>query len=209
MFQEELLIYHLAIAGIIKNNKDKYMQNKKEITRIYNVAKNNKNATPIKTDVEIIENAVIEQVIMYVRGYHNLERDKGLGSEHIKLHLEKESKGEISLEELLKLGQSIRNYIKIFNKPFIDNNGAKIYEWENNKNVRFRAIVDKQKGGPQLPLSPSTEQIITFYSDRNLKRMIFKNKEVEEYYKKLHKTKAHKQDKSNNKVRTNSWNYKK
>lgn len=51
--------------------------------------------------------------------------------------------------------------LKIFNKPFIDNNGAKIYEWENNKNIRFRVIVDKLKReGLDVPLSPFDWQII-------------------------------------------------
>ncbi|PAF42178.1 hypothetical protein [Helicobacter sp. 11S03491-1] len=162
------------------------MENKKEITGIYNTTFNEKKATPITTqsDLEIIENAIIEEVVMYVKGYHNPYRDKGLGAEHIKLHLEKDSKGYITLEELLNLGKSIRKYTKLFQEPFIDSKGAKIYEWENDKRVRFRAIVDKQKGGPQLPLSPSDDVIITFYSDRNLnERMEFKNPSVNDYYK--------------------------
>lgn len=36
-----------------------------------------------------------------------------------------------------------------------DEKSAKIYEWENDKKVRFRAIINKQKEGPQLPLNLS------------------------------------------------------
>ncbi|PAF46463.1 hypothetical protein BKH41_09120 [Helicobacter sp. 12S02232-10] len=156
---------------------------KKEQTGIYNVTFNEKKATPIQTDVELIENAIIESVVMYIKGYHNPERDRGLGAEHIKLHLDPESKGYIAIEELLNLGKSIREYTKLFKKPFIDKRGAKVYEWENQENVRFRVIVDKQRGGPQLPLSPSDNQIISFYSDRNLNEaMQFKNPLVTKHY---------------------------
>lgn len=97
---------------------------------IYNVTFNNKNATPIKTDLEIIEDAIIAEIAMYVRGYHN------------------------------------------------PHNG-----------VRFRAVVAEIGGGTNLPShTNSNEQIITFYSDRNLKqykgydRMKFQNPQVENYY---------------------------
>ena len=155
----------------------------------------------IEAELEFIENAVIDYIkdysFYYVKGYHNPDRDKGLGAEHIKLHLEPNSDEQITLEELLNLGNSIRTYLQIFNEPFMEENkNAKIYEWENDKGVRFRAITDKighkhlenitkayQEGGPQLPLSPLDEQIITFYSDRNLnEKMEFKNPKVREYY---------------------------
>ena len=74
------------------------------------------------------------------------------------------------------------------NEPFIDiegNKSAKLFEWENDKGIRFRVATDKIKGeGLIPPLSPFDEVIITFYSDRNLKeRMEFKNPLVKEYYK--------------------------
>ncbi|QOR03630.1 hypothetical protein [Campylobacter cuniculorum] len=97
----------------------------------------------------------------------------------------------------MNLENSIRAYLKIFKEPFIDERNGKIFEWENNENVRFRAVADKiannysekitefhQRGGSQPPLSPFDEVIITFYSDINLKeRMEFKNPLVKEYYK--------------------------
>ncbi|EOJ2722873.1 hypothetical protein ACM088_001442 [Campylobacter upsaliensis] len=161
----------------------------KEKRGIYNVSFNEKNSTPINAELEAIENAIIDYVVHYVKGWHNERRDKGRGAEHIKLHLEKGSEGEITLEELLNLGNSIREYLKIFKEPYKDSNDARVYEWENNESVRFRIVTDtnykliKGEGHSNTPLSPSDEQIITFYSDRNLnKQMEFKNPKVAKYY---------------------------
>ncbi|EAL3898093.1 hypothetical protein A0Z66_06830 [Campylobacter lari] len=156
----------------------------KEKRGIYNVSFNDKNSTPINTELEIIEEAIIDYVVHYVKGWHNTKRDKGRGAEHIKLHLAKESEGEIKIEELLNLGNFIREYLKVFKEPFDDGRGGKVYEWENKEGIRFRVATDKIKGeGLIPPLSPSDEIIITFYSDRNLnKRMEFKNPKVKAYY---------------------------
>ncbi|EGS7062468.1 hypothetical protein ACR3T4_001007 [Campylobacter upsaliensis] len=161
----------------------------KEKRGIYNVSFNEKNSTPINAELEAIENAIIDYVVHYVKGWHNERRDKGRGAEHIKLHLEKGSEGEITLEELLNLGNSIREYLKIFKEPYKDSNDARVYEWENNESVRFRIVTDtnykliKGEGHSNTPLSPSDEIIITFYSDRNLnKQMEFKNPKVAKYY---------------------------
>ncbi|MCR2066535.1 hypothetical protein [Campylobacter helveticus] len=162
---------------------------KKEKRNIYNVSFNEKNSTPINAELEAIENIIIDYVVHYIKGWHNERRDKGRGAEHIRLHLEKGSEGEISLEELLNLGNSIREYLKIFKEPYKDSNDARVYEWENNESVRFRIVTDtnykliKGEGHSNTPLSPSDEIIITFYSDRNLnKQMEFKNPKVREYY---------------------------
>ena len=52
----------------------------KEKLGIYNVTFNGKKATPVKlnSDIDMVENAVINTVIMYVKGWHNEKRDKGL-----------------------------------------------------------------------------------------------------------------------------------
>ncbi|EKM1540833.1 hypothetical protein PT805_001090 [Campylobacter upsaliensis] len=157
---------------------------KKEKRNIYNVSFNEKNSTPINAELEAIENIIIDYVVHYIKGWHNERRDKGRGAEHIKLHLEKGSEGEINLEELLNLGNSIREYLKLFKEPFDDGRGGKVFEWENDEGVRFRIATDKIKGeGLIPPLSPSDEIIITFYSDRNLnEKMEFKNPKVREYY---------------------------
>ncbi|EGP2391587.1 hypothetical protein I7W50_01635 [Campylobacter jejuni] len=164
--------------------KNRTQKLKQEIRGIYNVSFNNKNSTLINTDLELIENAVIDYIIHYIKGFHNIKRDKGKGAKHIKFHLEKGSEGEITLDELLNLGNSIREYLKVFKEPFDDGRGGKVYEWQNNNRVRFRIATDKIKGeGLIPPLSPSDEAIITFYSDRNLnKAMEFKNPKVKEYY---------------------------
>ncbi|MCR2060321.1 hypothetical protein [Campylobacter helveticus] len=169
--------------------KDKTNQSRtrlKEIRNIYNVSFNEKNSTPINAELEAIENIIIDYVVHYIKGWHNERRDKGRGAEHIKLHLEKGSEGEITLEELLNLGNSIREYLKLFKEPYLEdlNKDGKVFEWENDEGVRFRIATDKIKGeGLIPPLSPSDEIIITFYSDRNLnEKMEFKNPKVKEYY---------------------------
>ncbi|MCR2060790.1 hypothetical protein [Campylobacter helveticus] len=179
------------MKDLYKSFKDKIdtaRKNRQEKRGIYNVSFNEKDSTPINAELEAIENIIIDYVVHYIKGWHNERRDKGLGAEHIKLHLEKGSEGEISLEELLNLGNSIREYLKLFKEPFVDiegNKTAKLFEWENDEGVRFRIATDKIKGEglPKTPLSPSDEIIITFYSDRNLnEKMEFKNPKVREYY---------------------------
>ena len=170
----------------------------KEQRGIHDVTFGDKKATLIFKDIEAIEDAVIEYIAMYVKGYHSAQRDKGFGAEHIKLHLEKGSEGEISLEELLNIGNSLRTYLNTFKEPFIDDKGAKIYEWENVKGVRFRVVAATKKadmspcdnctathtltnqGTNTTSIAPT---IITFYSDRNLnKQMEFKNPKVAQHY---------------------------
>ena len=160
--------------------------NHKEKRGIYNVSFNEKKATPINSELEAIENAIIEYVIHYVKGWHNIKRDKGRGAEHIKLHLQQGSEGEITIEELLNLGKSIREYLKIFKEPFLEdeNKSGRVYEWQDKNGIRFRVATDiNREEGLIPPLSPSDEIIISFYSDRNLnQKMQFKNPKVEAYY---------------------------
>ena len=159
----------------------------KEQRGIHDVTFGDKKATLIFKDIEAIEDAVIEYIAMYVKGYHSTRKDRGFGAEHIKLHLEKGSEGEISLEELLNIGNSLRTYLNTFKEPFIDDKGAKIYEWENTEKVRFRIIADtirkNREEGDNCHSSLSADVIITFYSDRNLnKKMEFKNPKVAQHY---------------------------
>lgn len=162
----------------------------KEKRGILDVTFGDRKATLIYKDVEAIEDAVIEYLAMYVKGYHSNRNDRGFGAEHIKLHLEKGSEGEISIEELVNVGNSLREYLKNFKEPFIDEKSAKIYEWENKEKIRFRVIADtirkSKREGDNCHSTPFTNAIITFYSDRNLsQRMEFKNPKVKEYYKHL------------------------
>ena len=142
----------------------------KEMRGVYNVTFNDKKATYIKTDLKNVDSAI---------RYANSSRDKG--AKHIKIrHLTDKTKpGYITNEELVNLGNSLREYVKINKEPFIDSNGARIYEWENSDGVRFRAVVDSSRRDEttsELPQPTATDDIITFYSDRNLNEpMNFKN----------------------------------
>ena len=165
--------------------------NNKEQRGIYNVTFNAKKATALRTDLETIEYGLAkylnEKSILFSKGYHNIRTDSGFGAEHIKLHLDKESEGAISISELLNLGKYIREYLAIFKEPFIEKEGGrKIYEWQNDEDVRFRVVVDKIRGeGLDVPLSSSKDVIITYYSDRNAtNKMLYKNPKVQDYYAK-------------------------
>ncbi len=106
--------------------------NKREKRGIYNVTFNEKNATSLnlefEKDIRAVENATIREVVMYVKGYHNVRRDKGIGAKHIKIHLGEGKEGEIKLEELLNLGHALREYLRVFKIPFDDGRGGKVYE---------------------------------------------------------------------------------
>ena len=164
---------------------------KQEKRGIYNVTYNGKNSTQIKQDLDNINDA-----IKYERG------NIGKGAKHISIrHLDDENKaGFVTKEELLNLGENVRNFIKEHKEPFVNKKNARIYEWEDDKGVRFKLVVSNKNGeGRGLPLgksqdvssitndlrpatkkglspSGSLDDIITFYSDRNLKeRMKFEN----------------------------------
>lgn len=166
------------------------MKSKKEKRGIYNTTFNDKKATLInlKSDIELVEDAIINEVVMYVKGWHNIRRDKGIGARHIKAHLEKDSEGYITIDELLNLGNSMREYLKIFKEPYLEDKDktGRVFEWQNKEMVRFRVAIDDREEGLIPPLSLSNKVIISFYSDRNLnEKMIFKNPKVEEYYSNL------------------------
>ena len=148
---------------------------------IYNVAYNGKNATLIKQDLESVESA-----ILFEKGRENPKTNKGFGAKHILKHTkDTNAQGYITDLELVNLGKSIREYLAKHKEPFIDTNGARLYEWENKEGVRFRAVVGDIGKDPSTTegakaLSLPNERIITFYSDRNLKdKMQFKNPELE------------------------------
>ena len=135
---------------------------------LYNVAYNGKNAVLIKKDLEAVDEA-----ILFEKG------TKRKGGKHIRLaHSQEPSQdGYVTKQEVVNLGANIREYLKDY-EPFIDTNGARLYEWEK-EGVRFRVVVnDLQASGGNSRLPSASEEIITFYSDRNLKeKMRFKNKQ--------------------------------
>ena len=138
----------------------------KEKRGIYNVTYNDKSATLVRRDLEKIDDA-----LMFEKGSNK----KG-GAIHIKKHLEPEAQGAITQSELLNIGKNIREYLQKFKEPFIDEHGGRIYEWGNKEGVKFRVVVYEKTDG----ISAShPETIISFYSNRNLKKpMEFRNPEV-------------------------------
>ena len=165
----------------------------KEKRGIYNVTYNSKAATPIKQDLNSVEDA-----LRYAKG------DKNKGADHIRIrHLkDKNAEGYVSQSELLNMGENMRKYLDKYKEPFIDQNGLKIYEWQDKDGVRFRAVIAPKKGSPTTQTITSTlngsdeaakkglnpnsslysnDDIITFYSDRNLKKpMEFKTPALRE-----------------------------
>ena len=172
---ENIIPQNIAVGKLAKQEK----------RSIYNVTYNGKFSTPVYKDVD--------NAIKYAKG------DKSKGAKHIEIrHLNDDTKeGYVTKQELLKLGDNIRAYIKEHKEPFIDKKGGHIYEWEDKDGVRFRAVIGQTKRESddrsitstlkstdeatkkgQSPNSSlySSETIITFYSDRNLKEpMKFEN----------------------------------
>ena len=160
------------------------LKSQKELRGIYNVTYNGKMATMIKTDLDSIK----EGIIRYARG------NKEKGAKHIiKVHSDSNQMGYVTPQEIINMGKNIREYIKEYKEPFIDRNGARIYEWFNSKGDRFRIVVNNENinsiGVGTNPHITSTyainDEIITFYSDRNLKlgkTFEFKNQAVKQAY---------------------------
>ncbi|MCR2103375.1 hypothetical protein CUPS4256_09015, partial [Campylobacter upsaliensis] len=156
---------------IVQNERGRKIQAKvmlkeleKEQKGLYNVAYNGKNASLIKQDLASVENA-----IALMQG----TRYKGAKHERIKHLTDPSKEGYVTDLEFVNLGKSIREFLKHY-EPFIDTNGARLYEWEK-EGVRFRVVVNDIADMDSNPTT-ATEEIITFYSDRNLKEaMNFKN----------------------------------
>jgi len=143
----------------------------KEKIGIYNVTYNGKFSTPVYKDLEDVEGAV-----RYAIG------NKNKGAKHIEIkHLEDTTKeGYVTKQELLNMGENMRKFIKEYKEPFINDRKARLYEWEDDKGVRFRLVVGNETAGTpytdELPQPAVSNDIITFYSDRNLKEpMKFEN----------------------------------
>ena len=144
-------------------SKNIHKQIHKEQRGIYNVTYNGKNATTIRKDL-----ASFDSAIAYTQG------NRFRGGKHIRLRHSTDStqQGYITPDEVANLGTNIRAYINKHGDPHIDKNGSRIYEWNNDKGVKFRAVVNDIKEASRtdsLPASAS-EEIITFYSDRNLQK---------------------------------------
>ena len=142
------------------------------------MAYNGKNATRVLKDLEAVDEA-----ILFEKG------NRYKGAKHIRIkHLRDANKeGYVKPIEVANLGKDLRNFLKDY-EPFeeVQKSGqkARIYEWENTEGVRFRLVVNDIADMDSNPTT-ATQEIITFYSDRNLKeRMQFKNPKVQEAYEK-------------------------
>ena len=171
-------VFSKAIESIIKSfSKPAQKQIHKEQRGIYNVTYNGKIATYIKTDLDSIDNA-----IAYTKG----NRNKGGRHIHLQHSLDSKQIGYVTPDEMVNLGKNIRSYINKYGDPHIDKNGSRIYEWSNDKGEKFRAVVNdtpKNASGYNSHLPAASEEIITFYSDRNLpkdKIFEFKNPKLQE-----------------------------
>ena len=160
--------------GIIPQNIAVGKLAKQEKRGIYNVTYNGKFSTSVYKDVEDVEGAV-----RYAIG------NKNKGAKHIEIkHLEDTTKeGYVTKQELLNMGENMRKFIKEYKEPFINDREARLYEWEDKDGVRFRLVINdiKDKNGGSgihsaITSTSANDDIITFYSDRNLKEpMIFEN----------------------------------
>ena len=176
--------YNVEGKGYGNSTHYKLNPQQKEAKGLYNVTYNGKNATRVLKDLEAVEEA-----IRFSQG------NKNKGAKHIKIkHSTNEiQEGYVKPIEVANLGKDLRAFLKDY-EPFeeVQKSGRKanIYEWENKEGIRFRLVVNEVKGEAdsnpaQLP-KPFNEEIITFYSDRNLKeRMQFKNPALNDTFYKL------------------------
>ncbi len=127
----------------------------KEQRGIYNVTFNEKKSSRIYKDLE-----VVEDFLKYEKGAEDIAKGKGFGAMHIQKHLDKNRGGWVSKEELLNLGEIMRNAQEKEIK------GSKsVYTYFNDEGVRFRVVIGKREGK-----KGQLEKVITFYSDRRAER---------------------------------------
>ena len=119
----------------------------KEKRGIYNVTFNDKESTRFLKDIEDVDKA-----LRYEKGFENPVNKKGMGALHIKKYIGNDKDGWVTKQEVLKIGEAIRNVV-----PY-KKNGKNVYEFYGDDGTRFRVVVGK---------SPNNkERVITFYSNR-------------------------------------------
>jgi len=122
-------------------NSNRLNKEKKNISK---VAFGEKPSTIIRTYDE-------NEIINLTKGYHNNAKDKGFGVQHIIVrHMQDDSTGKVSLSELTKIGEVIRD------GELSINSNKRVYTLYKD-DIRFRAITGENK---------DTQRVITFYSDR-------------------------------------------
>ena len=99
------------------------------------MAYNGKNSTKIKQDLSDIDD--------YIKLSQGNRKE---GVKHIKIrHLTDETKqGYVTDDELMNVGVNMRIFLKN-NKPFIDDKGARLYEWRDKNGVGFRLVVENKE----------------------------------------------------------------
>lgn len=113
---------------------------------IYNVQFNGKNSTKVMKDM-----MDVEQALRFEQGFENPVLKKGYGALHIEKHIGSDKDGWVSKEELLNIGEAVRNV-----EPYLKD-GKRVYEYHNDAGDRFRLIVGDRDSG---------ENVISFYSNR-------------------------------------------
>ena len=65
----------MSLKAVIQKFRKINEKIQKEQRGIYNVSFNEKQSTPINADLEAIENAVIDYVVHYIKGWHNVKKN--------------------------------------------------------------------------------------------------------------------------------------
>jgi hypothetical protein len=124
-----------------------YSKEQKEKRGIYNVQFNDKKSTRISKDI-----ALVDRAIKFEKGFEHPNKKTGRGALHIKKHIGNDKDGWVTKEEVIKMGEFIRNI-----EPY-ESKGKNIYEFYGDDGTRFRIIVGKNK----------KENVISFYSNRKV-----------------------------------------
>lgn len=134
------------------------MSENKEKRGIYNVSFNEKLATPIKSELELIEDAVISYIhdytFYYVKGYHSERKDKGVSAEHIKLHLESGAEGELNERMLFKNPK-----VSLFYEAKELNKELELLLKQRNKDKEINSLL-KQMKAKNIKLNKANQNIL-------------------------------------------------
>ncbi|MGP1449726.1 MAG: hypothetical protein ACTTJS_01200 [Wolinella sp.] len=94
-----------------------------------------------------------DEFVKYEKGLKDNKNKSGFGSEHINKHLDKSRGGWVSKEELLSIGEMMRNA-----QEHTISGEKSVYTYFDKDGVRFRVIVGSKNNGK--------ERVVTFYSNR-------------------------------------------
>lgn len=104
------------------------------------------------TVIREFDSSNIDNIVLFEKGQHNNRTNRGKGFVHIDIrHMKKGSTGKVSLDELVNIGDIVRN------GDLSISNGKRVYTMFKD-DVRFRVVTSKS----------DDESVITFYSNRKL-----------------------------------------